>query len=378
MVMNRYGTMLSRVNHKKLALSFSLALIAVAVFVIQIAVNEGNFSVREWVLFLSISVMFTLLAYFPKTAAVGLAILYLSLIPSDLRAGLLILLAPVSVGILAFWNKLFWVLGLVISALTAGLYSVDDQEFSFEPISLLMALILFALPLFGGLWVGNLVRTHQLAIATVRDQREELSMALHDNIATELSSVVVRLEVLAMKHAELTPKLSVDLSESVQSIRGTLLSLRVLIENLTLSLENNRQVARLGLAQYILIKAKFLRKHGFDVQCRIDNHVEVQLTQNSASLESALNEAFANVIKHGNLEEKVEISVESVAEKKLITIENYYISGESRGGSNLLGLDSMQKALIADSGELRIVDDGSRWTLSILVSPSLITSPVSN
>lgn len=114
------------------------------------------------------------------------------------------------------------------------------------------------------------------------------------------------------------------------------------------------------------------------MQCRIDNHVEVQLTQNSASLESALNEAFANVIKHGNLEEKVEISVESVAEKKLITIENYYISGESRGGSNLLGLDSMQKALIADSGELRIVDDGSRWTLSILVSPSLITSPVSN
>lgn len=164
----------------------------------------------------------------------------------------------------------------------------------------------------------------------------------------------------------------------MQSIRGTLLSLRVLIENLTLSLENNRQVDRLGLAQYILIKAKFLRKHGFDVQCRIDNHVEVQLTQNSASLESALNEAFANVIKHGNLEEKVEISVESVAEKKLITIENYYISGESRGGSNLLGLDSMQKALIADSGELRIVDDGSRWTLSILVSPSLITSPVSN
>ncbi|AGN17807.1 hypothetical protein J433_01105 [Corynebacterium glutamicum MT] len=353
-------------------------LIAVAVFVIQIAVNEGNFSVREWVLFLSISVMFILLAFFPKTSAVGLAILYLSLIPFDLRAGLLILLAPVSVGILAFWNKLFWALVLVISALIAGLYSVAEQKFSFEPISLLIALIMFVLPLFGGLWVGKLARTHQLAVSTAREQREELSMALHDDIATDLSSVVVRLEVLAMKHEELAPKLSVDLWESVQSIRGTLLSLRVLIENLTLSLENNRQVNRLGLAQYILIKAKFLRKHGFDVQCRIDNSVKVQLTQNSASLESALNEAFANVIKHGNLDEKVEISVESIAEKKLITNENYYISGESRGGSNLLGLDGMQKALIADSGELRIVDDGSRWTLSILVSPSLITSPVSN
>lgn len=349
------------------SLTAAFALLAFLIFALQWFTEDPTWSVIELILFLVIASSLPLSVHFPRATAVMLAIAYLCVIAADARPGLLFLIAPCVVGVLAFRRHWWWALLPLATAMLSGFHQPSEGRFVVDAESFLISLLMFLLPLGGGIWFGAVARAREAEQRRIRERREELSHTLHDDIATRLSSVIVQLEAAGIRSADTNPALVADLTDSALAVRTTLASLRMLIDNLSSPVDAVADARTTSLVPSLMHGADSLRRQGFDVNCDIRSGSTTKLPLISASVDKVLGEALANIANHGDPDEQVRIVADYSPRRTEITIENSYTDEEARTGSNRLGIETMQRHLAAERGDLHISDNGRVWTVVISI-----------
>src|SRR5699024_1587932 len=143
------------------SLTAAFALLAFLIFALQWFTEDPTWSVIELILFLVIASSLPLSVHFPRATAVMLAIAYLYVIAADARPGLLFLIAPCVVGVLAFRRHWWWALLPLGTAMLSGFHQPSEGRFVVDAESFLISLLMFLLPLGGGIWFGAVARARE-------------------------------------------------------------------------------------------------------------------------------------------------------------------------------------------------------------------------
>lgn len=350
-----------------ISLTAAFSLLAFLIFTLQWFMENPTWSAIELILFLLIASALPLSVHFPRAIAITLAIAYVCVIAADARPGLMFLIAPCVVGVLTFRHHWWWALLPLATAMLSGFHQPSEGRFVVDAESFLISFLMFLLLLGGGIWFGAVARAREAGQRRILERREDLSHTLHDDIATRLSSVIVQLEAAGIRSANSSPALVADLTDSALAVRTTLASLRMLIDNLSSPADTVADARKISLVHSLMHSADSLRRQGFDVNCDIRSGSTAELPLISASLGKVLSEALTNIAKHGDPDEQVRIVADCSPQRTRITIENSYTDDVAKTGSNKLGIETMQRHLAADRGDLHISDSGRVWTVAISI-----------
>lgn len=239
-----------------------------------------------------------------------------------------------------------------------GFYSPIEAHVKFDLVALFIFLTITTLAYFLGFWVYNNYQLHQQSQHMHRTRRRRLANLLHDTIATDLTSVIVRLEKLAIVESANQEELK---SISITA-RSTLNKTRQLLETLNARPSSSRTQSLPGTLETL---NKRLRDHGFTVISTMDLATPVTKHLHNAILDRMLREAVTNIIKYGTPQSVVNIDVKSSERGVTITINNSYAkAGEKSPYSTHLGLSSILENLHAVGGALKTHSTDREWTIT--------------
>lgn len=252
-----------------------------------------------------------------------------------------------------------------VACITAvfGFYSADEQRFIVDSTALLIFIFLAISAFSTGWWIWR-VRKQRIDDNIKADlRRKEITSLLHDTVAADLTSLIVKLEKLAIT----TPERSDELTRAAQTARSAVTNTRALLGELNAPESERGATASVPLSTTINGMIETLEAHGFEV----DSHVRLNPAVNSSlinlALERTLKEATTNIVKYATPASVVTLRADANREEIDILISNAHRRQRSSVGSSKLGLQTMHSNLEAVSGTLTIENDSQNWHLKLNV-----------
>lgn len=299
----------------------------------------------------------------PVLAATSFLLLLTLLEIAGTYGELLVLLGYPLMGSLAAQRSFWWCAAYGVSFSALGFYSIEERKFSADPYSIATHLTFLIIAFSCGWWIKTELQRRYVKRAKVRRERDELAILTHNTVAAELTSLVVRLEVLAMEN----PHLRKQLEACADSARCTISDVRVLIETMRAATFSSPKTA--PPQPDIAVKAVdlTLRAHGF--QTKIDGSVGPLMVGDEFSrvFDECLKEITTNILKYGDRSSDVRIQA-GVREGRLgVCIENRVSPAPERSQSNRMGLRSMDRRLDAVNGSLTTSNSGGIWQTEVSI-----------
>ena len=250
-------------------------------------------------------------------------------------------------------------LTLVVTIL--GFYSADEQRFIVDSTALLIFFFLAISALSTGWWIWR-VRKQRVEDNIKADlRRREITSLLHDTVAADLTSLIVKLEKLAIT----TPERSDELTHAAQTARSAVTHTRALLGELNAPESERGSTASVPLSTTLNRIIDELQSHGFRVDSTVRLNPPVSSSLINLALERTLKEATTNIIKYATPASEVTLNAHADRDDIDITIGNVHRRQRSSAGSSKLGLQTMQSNLEAISGTLTIENDPQRWILRL-------------
>ncbi len=250
---------------------------------------------------------------------------------------------------------------LVIATITlGGFYTPATSGFTFELGAMTIFFTIIILSYLVGFWIHRNHRQHLATVRAQQEQRTHLSSLLHDTIAADLTSVIVRLEKLAIH----SPEHRNELRGSAQTARDALKTTRKLLDTLNANLDSYPAPP---LPMTLESTSQRLRDHGFHVTTETDLAIPVTMRVQESAVERVLKEAATNIIKHAVPESHVKISAVSHDHRVTITMTNSYTPAKRHPTATQRGLTNMSNTLQAVGGELSTQVSSNKWVTNIHV-----------
>lgn len=301
--------------------------------------------------------------WFPVLATTAFLILLTLLETAGTYAELLVLLGYPLMGSLAAQRNLGWCVtyGVVFSVL--GFYSIDEQRFSTDPYAIATHVVLLGIAFSCGWWSKTELQRRYVKRAKVRRERDELAILTHNTVAAELTSLVVRLEVLAMEN----PQLKKQLEESADSARRTISDVRVLIESMRSATFSNPKSEATQPDIALKTIDLTLRAHGFHTKFDAELAPVMMGDEFCQVLNDCLSEISTNILKYGDRSYAIRIQSGVEGNWLRVRIENEVSSTPQRSQSSRMGLEIMGRRLNALNGSLLIRDSDNTWETEISI-----------
>lgn len=229
-------------------------------------------------------------------------------------------------------------------------------------------LLLAALPwvvLIGVIWIiGSAFHASEEAhrlqqAAELIELRDSLTRALHDTVARSLTKVALNAN-RAQLRGEVTPAdleaITLAATKAVDELRWMMALLRDAPDpGLALA------VPATPIGNALVAGEQELKAEGFAVVVRPSAELQRLAPAQAAALGSVLQEAVANVIKHGDRQLPAAIIAEPNEQSLDLLVVNAPRVAESGDSGGHLGLWSMRQRLSAVGGDLMIEEDPSIW-----------------
>lgn len=301
--------------------------------------------------------------WYPTIASASFLLLLFLLEHAGTYADLLVLLGYLLMGSLAAQRSIWWCLAYGAAFSTLGFYKVEEQRFSADPYAVVTHAAFLAIAFLCGWWIRTELHRRYVKRAEVRRERDDLAILTHNTVAAELTSLVVRLEVLAMEN----PQLRKQLEACADSARGTIYDVRVLIETMrATTFANPESHAR---QPSIAIRAidLTLRAHGFPTQLDDALGPLVMGDKPCRVLDECLSEIATNILKYGDRSSEITIRAGVEGGVVRVCIENAVSPTPERSQSNRMGLEMMERQLGTVNGSLLIRDSNETWQTELTI-----------
>lgn len=304
--------------------------------------------------------------WYPTLAVASFLLLIALLEVAGTYADLLVLLGYPLMGSLAAQRNIWWCLAYGTAFTALGFYSLEEQKFSADPYAITTHATLLVIAFFCGWWLRTELQRRYVKRAEVRRERDEMAVLTHNTVASELTSLVVRLEVLAMEN----PQLGKQLEACADSARRTISDARVLIETMRAATFSNPRSTAAQPGISIKTSDLTLRAHGFHTELDEALGPLIMGEESCQVLGECLSEITTNILKYGDRSSAVHLSAAVERGALEVCIENRVSPAPEHAQSNRMGLEIMQRQLDSVNGSLSITDSDETWqtTLSIPIS----------
>lgn len=358
----------TRTNYQKsdhvpvrVPISVALGCVSAALFVVRCFLPPPGIVIGFFLACLAATLPISV--WYPTLAAASFLLLLSSLEIAGTYADLLVLLGYPLMGSLAAQRNIWWCLAYGAAFSVLGFYSIEERRFSADPYSVTTHVTFLVIAFFCGWWLKTQLHRRYIKRAKVLRERDELAILTHNTVAAELTSLVVRLEVLAMEN----PQLKKQLDTCADSARCTISDVRVLIETMrAATLSSPKSIAAQPDTAIETIDLT-LRAHGFHT--KLDGALGPQIVSEEVCrvLGECLSEITTNILKYGD--RSSEINIYSGVQGGVLTvrIENEVSSTPVPSQSNRMGLRMMKRRLGTVNGSLSVRDSGETWQTEISI-----------
>lgn len=304
---------------------------------------------------------------FPLPTWVGYLVLFLLLsVQPDIRITVFTFIAPVIATLVAYrghpvaaagGSVLLWYAGSV--NLTAGVLVPPD----------LLASVIWAVFLATAVLIGHVL--HRIITQRkdlmgqwdndVRTRRETLARALHDSVATSLTSVVMRAETLSLQQG-LTADTQAELTAIADHARTSMKEVRGLLRVLNGESSHRPADSEPPAADQLHQVTDFLKAHGFTVDAT-GARLHLPLDADSlVILREILAEIATNIIKYAEPRSTVNLAVEHHESHATISFTNT-VSSRTQDShlATGLGLPAITQLAASVGGAIRMVSNSTHW-----------------
>ncbi|XCB29436.1 hypothetical protein RQN30_09445 [Arcanobacterium hippocoleae] len=233
------------------------------------------------------------------------------------------------------------------------------------------AILVFTLVFMIAYAIRNLVkRVHNYEAKLVSEREESrlaleavranLALHLHDNVAKDLTRVMISLEELAMKY----PKLASDISPIENTARNASSRIRPIILNLQC------EVKETSIQKAIEESQMMLQARALVLNIVADSEFEVGLKRQTVLIAALfIRETAANALKYAEPNSEVSLFIERDSEELHLTMVNAIAeklpSAHFTGG---FGLRNLHSKFIEEGGKLSFTRDGNRWVITASIA----------
>lgn len=244
-----------------------------------------------------------------------------------------------------------------------GFYSHEEREFNFDVSALLLFTIMMVTAFAAGRWIDVWQTREKQRKLQEKQRQEELTNLLHDTVAAGLTSLIVRLEALAIS----TPEKRLAIEQCAATARKSMLDTQYLISELNTALGGAPPFNIYSPAELVEQAISVLRAHGYQVEA--DNQLDAVRVCDSITkaLNQTLSEATANIIKYATPTSRVTIRAKATENEMVILLANTFSSGTQQSRSSRLGLRSMKRTIGALGGEVEIKQSAPHWSVCLTI-----------
>lgn len=342
-----------------------LSMFALVLWGLRIFVIAPVTAVTGFLLF-CLAATLPLSVYAPVLAAACNVALFTFTAATDQDPNLLALTSLVTIAVITAQNHIKTALILSAAVIIVGFYDPQAEAISFDTPSLMVFGLLTATAFGTGWWTNTTLKREKERQRVIRRRQQELAGLLHDTVAADLTSLIVRLEALAITNPDQAPQIKQCADTARKSMRDT----RQLLHELGAPVGRPSNETTPALATTLTNTSEKLKEHGFTVELSNELTSVPSAESFNKAMSQALSEAATNIIKYGSTRQPVILSAVSTPLNVSVTISNGYRSGHSRGNSSKLGLGSMERTIAAVGGRMRLNRSDSQWSLTF-------TAPIS-
>lgn len=356
MVVN--GRFSLRVFTASFLLLFCVIFWAARVFILS-AVTPGT-----GVIFLVVSLCLPLSVYAPKTAASIFTALFTFISFTDRNPEILVFTALALIASITALGhkKLSLVIGFFITAL--GFYSTDHQAFIIEPPAAIVFLILI-ISAYGIGWAIQYLKTEkQKNQVKLLFKNREIKRWLHDDIAADLTSLIVKLEGLAIT----TPQRATELKFCASTARKSIFETRRVLRQLNISNSTSPYENTIGTSTFLQMTNSKLQAHGFCVAMKTDIELVPPVAFIDLVIQRCISEATTNIIKYAIPYSEVKIEAKINKKSIYIKLSNTHEQKIHLDNSDGYGLKSMASQMATISGVVHIEQTATQWATTLEVS----------
>ena len=304
---------------------------------------------------------------FPLPSWVIYLVLFLvASVHSELRAPAFTLIAPIMAFTIAYR-------GHTVAAMIGGIVlwyagTVNLAVGIFVPPDLLAATvwaIFLVLAILSGHVLNRVITQRRQLLhqweAEAHTRRQELARALHDSVATSLTSVVMRLETASIQR-DLPSADKAELHAIAEQARESMTEVRSLLNILSENTRPRSSTPAPQVAELLRELTKRLKVHGFVIATTgYLPHLEMNADQLS-SIREVLAEISTNIVKYAEPGSTIDIAVEVHNDHVELHISNVVKqSGYEPSLSTGMGLPAISSLMEGTGGKLTTVSNHTRW-----------------
>ncbi|AKK07115.1 signal transduction histidine kinase [Corynebacterium mustelae] len=350
-----------------------------ALFLFVLIDPEDAFNLPIAATFITTVVLTVLLQRFPRGATTAYVCLVgLITWQPSFQTEVTALWPIVFVGVLATGGhkRLAW----ITSAITWYLVSTSPSTMEFLPIDLVSSLIL-AFLLAASVLVGSTierVKTQQRNLkAEVEKRRDLMTRALHDSVATKLTSIILRSETLAL-HPHLDPQTHESLSYIADEARAAIGDVRSLLETMKSESMISLPTSQETLEQQIIATIKLFKSHKLKVRFHNSLPRPVRRAKLPNGMQNVFAELASNILKYSDPASAIDLSAEWSGDSLLIRFSNVVAAKQSPSYLTTgLGLKGIEDLIRNFGGTCTRKLNNNLWITEIEISKKSLVMPQS-
>lgn len=275
--------------------------------------------------------------------------------------GTAILLGFPILGVISAQRSVWFALAYAVLFWFIGFYSFEEHHFYFDPYTATVATVLMLIAFLCGWWIRHELARRYVARSWVDTKQNELTVLAHNTIASELTSLVVRLEALGLRR----PELRDELEPCAETARQTIEDVRALIEALQAPESPNQRPTFPDPLGSLRAADLSLRWHGFETSCNFKLPQFTYTDDVCQVVGECASEIVTNILKYGDPETPVAIHAEASDNEMQLTFTNAISEIQTTENSLRLGLRYLHGLCASIDGKLDYRASEAGWSVHI-------------
>ncbi len=346
-------------NTTRRYITIACALLSVVVIVWQYALEFPD--ALQFAFIIVTASMLPLSVRFPVAAASVFLCVTVAADALGSATGTAILLGFPILGVISAQRSIWFALAYTILFWFIGFYSFAENRFYFDPYTAIVATVLMLIAFLCGWWIRHELTRRYVDRSWVNTKQNELTVLAHNTIASDLTSLVVRLEALGLHR----PELRHELEPLAATARQTIEDVRALIEALQVP-ENSKQRQTSSDPVTSLKAADLsLRSHGFDTSCDFKLPQFTYTHDVCHVVGECTSEIVTNILKYGDPRTVVTINADASNNELQLAFTNVISDNHNTENSLRLGLRYLRDLCASIGGRLDYCASGKRWLVQI-------------
>lgn len=339
--------------------TIACAFLAVAVIIWQSALEAPG--ALQLAFIIVTASMLPLSVRFPVAAASVFLCVTVAADALGSATGAAILLGFPILGVVSAQRAIWFALAYAILFWFIGFYSFEEHRFYFDPYAAVVATMLLFIALLCGWWIRHELTRRYVDRSWVDTKQNELTALAHNTIASELTSLVVRLEALGLRR----PELQRELEPCAETARQTIEDVRALIEALQAPVNSNHRRAFPDPLSSLKAADLSLRSHGFETSCNVKLPRATYTDDVCQVVGECASEIVTNILKYGDPKTTVIILAEASDTEMQLTFTNAISDRPTTENSFRLGLRYLRDLCASIGGTLDYRASDEKWSAHI-------------